>query len=82
MSVRLYAALTSYSYGYGVGNIRAALPWINCTKYSDSIARNRVNKMYGKYCLEYSKQNIGTIKKRISWRVGLTPDLGWMVVHK
>ena len=34
-------------------------------KYKGTTARNRANEIQGKYCLEYSKRNIGTMEKRI-----------------
>ena len=35
------------------------------TKYKSTTARNVANKIKGKYCLEYSKQNIGTEKIKL-----------------
>ena len=82
------AAKTSYTHGYSVRSIRAALQWIWCTKDIGSTAINIIN------------QNIGTSKKIINKRVRVTPKFaewsctnknnklmrtlffGWMVVHK
>ena len=35
------------------------------TKYKETTARNRADKISGKYCLEYSKLNIGTEKNKL-----------------
>ena len=35
------------------------------TKYKSTTAKNRANKILGKYCLENSKRNIGTEKNKL-----------------
>ena len=35
------------------------------TKYKGTTAKNRANKILGKYCLENSKRNIGTEKNKL-----------------